>query len=439
MKILLLAFLLQSGSDDPDRQFHEEIAAERMKVAAELEKMKQFAWARAEYTKVLRLDPGRGEAKAKLNGPQALPRSNQGKGSHLPAKREELLNSVATKAATKLRIRAKALAEEERELEAQVAWRHVLLYAPGDPDARRALKVTGKGAESLDAAWGGPRSWDDMVSKADAGRPSDETSVIDRKWGGKNPKQVTANMTLEGVGLPADRLEMIARIVEADIAFMRLALGEPVVPHVNRLVFIIGEKTFHRYIDDFVDGKPEEKNRYKETGGHTDVGRKVHVMWCHPKMDAWFDLVVAHKVAEFMLSGWSPAWLQEGTAHFATHLLTKKLGAGCMALREGTDASQGTWGDAKAVDTALRDKVLEGSDDELETLLNAKLLTMTSRQLAKSMSLIRFLIFRHPTYFRALVRTFSEEVKIPRQEVEKALGFSLEELDEFWRRWYLVK
>jgi hypothetical protein len=439
MKIFLLAFLLQSGSDDADRQINEEIASERMKVAAELEKLKQFAWARAEYLKILRLDPDRTEANARLNGPQALPRSNQGKGSHLPAKREELLNSVATKAAAKLRIRAKALAEGERELEARVAWRRVLLYAPGDPDARLALKVTGKGAESLDAAWGGPRSWEDLVSKADAGRPSDEASVIDRKWGGKNPKQVTANLRLEGVGLPADRLAMIARIAEADIAFMRQALGEPVVPQVNRLVFIIGEKTFHRYVDDFIDGKPEEKNRYKETGGHTDAGRKVHVMWCHPKMDAWFDLVVAHKATEFMLPGWSPAWFHEGAANFVTQLLTKKLGAGCMALREGTDASQGTWGEVKAVDTALRDKVLEGSDDEIETLLNAKLLTMTSSQLAKSMSLVRFLIFRHPTYFRALVRTFSEEVKMPRREVEKALGFSLEEWDEFWRRWYLGK
>jgi hypothetical protein len=439
MLALLLAFLLQSGTEDPDWRIHEEIAGERMKVAAELEKMKQFVWARAEYIKVLRLDPERAEAKAKIKGPAAIPRSNQGKGATLPAKREDLLQSLAAKAAAKYRVKAKALTEEKRELEARMAWRWVLLYAPADPDARRALKLTGKGADALDPAWGEGK-WEEMLSKADAGKASADLSHIDRKWGGKNAKRVTENLAIEGVGISAERVTQLARTGECVLAFMRVALGDPTAaPHVKRIVFINGEEAYHRYIDDFVTEKQDAKDRHKATGGFTNFQQREHVMWCHPKGDDWLDVILPHKMAEFMLHTYHATWLHEGTGLFATQLFMNKTGGGCMTLREGTDASTGEWSDPKKADLFLRDKVLAGTDDDIEVMLNATLVTMTSSQLAKSMSLMKFLILRHPQVFRAVVRVYREEVTKPREVLEKALGFTLEELDEFWRRWYLSK
>ena len=101
---LFCVLLLAAQEADPDWQLNEEIAAERMKAAAEFEKLKQFAWARAEYSKVLRLHPEHEEAKAKLEGAKAIPRSNQGKGASLVARREDLLQSISTKAAAGFRL-----------------------------------------------------------------------------------------------------------------------------------------------------------------------------------------------------------------------------------------------------------------------------------------------------------------------------------------------
>ncbi|HEU4338557.1 MAG TPA: hypothetical protein VFS19_00695, partial [Planctomycetota bacterium] len=83
MQALALVLLLAAQEGDPDWQIHHEIAAERMKTAAEFEKQKQFAWARAEYAKVLRLQPDHEEARAKLEGATAISRTNQGKGASL--------------------------------------------------------------------------------------------------------------------------------------------------------------------------------------------------------------------------------------------------------------------------------------------------------------------------------------------------------------------
>lgn len=439
MKLLLLALALQSGSEDPDWRIHEEIAAERMKVAAELEKLKQFAWARAEYLKVLRLNPDQAEAKARLDGPSAVSRSNQGKSTTLPGKREELLQSVANKAASRFRIRAKELADEKRELEAQGAWRWVLLYAPADPDARRALKMRGKGADALDPVWGEGR-WEDLIAKADPGKPSTELSHIDRKWGRKDPKQATANLVLEGVGIPADRLARLGRIAEGTIAFMRLALGDPLAqPNVERVVFISGKENYVRYIDDFIEDKPDRKQKLKATGGTHNERFKEFVKWCYPKSADWLEITLPHKVTECMYPRLPATWLYEGTANFVTYLFNEKGGGTCIDLKEGTDASSGDWSQSTKVDLHLRDKVMSGKDDDIELLLNVTLLTLTPSQLAKCMSLSKFLILRHPQLFRSVVRVYLEEVTIPRQAIEKALGFTLEELDEFWRRWYLDK
>lgn len=431
--MLLLALLLQS---DPDWQIHEEIAAERMKAAAEFERAKQFAWARAEYLKVLRLEPDHKEAKEKLTAP---PRSNQGKGAGLPAKREELLQSIANKAALKFRLKAKGLAEDENVVEARKAWGWVSLYAPGDPDARRALKISGKGADALDSIWGDGK-WEEMLSKAGTGVDHKGFSHIEKKWGGTNPKLLTDNLVLEGVGLSAERLKNLARITEATVGFMRIALGNPIAkPRFHRFVFLVGEERYFRYIDDFCRETPEDKKRLKQVGGTHNPVFNEEVTWCYPRGEDWFEQVACHKVTEHLNAGWAGDWLHEGVGLLATQLLLKKVEMVCITAREGTDASKGPWSDPNHVDTKLREKVLTGTDDDLGMILNATLLTMTPSQLSKSLSLVRFLVLRQPLLFRAIVSAYSAEVKDPRKEVEKALGFSLEELDEFWRRWYLAK
>ena len=295
MKLLLFALLLQS---DPDWQIHEEIAAERMKAAAEFEKAKQFAWARAEYLKVLRLEPDHKEAKEKL---AAAPRSNQGKGAGLPARREELLQSIATKAALKFRLKARALAEEKRDVEANKAWRWALLYAPGDPDARKALRMSGKGAEALDSIWGEGK-WGEMLSKAGAGQNYTGPSHIEQKWGGTNLKRLTDGLVLESVGVTTDRFTELARISNATVAFMRTALGNPAGrPRANRYVMLVGEERYHRYIDDFIREKPEEKKRLKE----------LHYQHC-PKCGTKLQEEVINDVTVDICPACHGVWLDDG-------------------------------------------------------------------------------------------------------------------------------
>src|SRR5690349_2181902 len=301
MQALAFVLILAVQETDPDWQLNEEIAAERMKAAAEFEKLKQFAWARAEYSKVLRLHPDHEEAKAKLEGATAIPRSNQGKSASLPARREELLQSIANKAAAGFRIKAKALAGEKRDEDALRAWRWALLYSPTDSSAMSALKLAGKASAAVDSIYG-DANFPARLIKADAGKPSTELSHIDKRWNSNNPKRVTANLVIEGIGVPAEALSSLVRVAEAEIAFFRLALGNEQAPlGVQRIVVIAGKEAYYRYIDDFVGGTPEEKKRQKNTGGMHNEKYREFATWAFPKDNDGLELIVSHKVAEYML------------------------------------------------------------------------------------------------------------------------------------------
>ena len=439
MHALVLVLLLAAQEADPDWQLNEEIAAERMKAAAEFERLKQFAWARAEYSKVLRLHPDHEEAKAKLEGAKAIPRSNQGKGGSLVARREDLLQSVATKAAAGFRIKAKALAGEKREEDALRAWQWTLLYAPTDPAAMSALKLAGKGSAAADSIYG-DANYPARLAKADIGQPSTERSHIDKRWNSNNPKRVTANLVIEAVGVPADALPGLARVAEAEIAFFRLALGNAQAPlGVRRIVVMSGREAYERYIDDFIGGTPDERKRHKNTGGMHNEKYREFATWTFPKDIDGLEMIVSHKVAEYMLPTAWVVWLQESAAHLATQLFLQKSGGSCISPKEGTEASSGDWTDPKKVDIRLREKVLAGTDDDYEIILNTALATISSSQLAKSISILKFLILRFPERFRSVVAGAKADVRTPKAMLEKALGFSLAELDEFWRRWFLAK
>ncbi|HEU4338431.1 MAG TPA: hypothetical protein VFS19_00045, partial [Planctomycetota bacterium] len=166
---------------------------------------------------------------------------------------------------------------------------------------------------------------------------------------------------------------------------------------------------------------------------------KEFATWTYPKDTDNLELTVSHKVAEYMLPGTWEVWLHEAAGHLATNLFLQRSGGSCITPKEGTDASSGDWSDPKKVDVRLRERVLAGTDDDYEIILNTSLATISPSQLAKSISILKFLITRFPVHFRSVVEGSKADVRAQKATLEKTLGFSLAELDEFWRRWYLAK
>jgi len=107
---------------------------------------------------------------------------------------------------------------------------------------------------------------------------------------------------------------------------------------------------------------------------------------------------------------------------------------------EGTDQldKDKMFADEKKFQDAVRELVLQGKDSDLEQLASTKYNAMTRPQIAKSMSLLRYLVMRWPGVFRNVVAAYRQGAGDQRADLEKVFGCTLDELDEHWRRWVLA-
>jgi hypothetical protein len=130
-----------------------------------------------------------------------------------------------------------------------------------------------------------------------------------------------------------------------------------------------------------------------------------------------------------------PAWLKEGVGCMCEILFRGKAESSCVQLPEGTTSGDVPWRQSATWDAGLRTLVARGKDPDLEELASVALNAMKGDQRAKSASVVTFLTLRWPEGFRALLTEAKKNPRDARGMIQKGLGVSVEELDEFWRRW----
>lgn len=436
MTLLILLLSLQT--------LNEEIADERRKAAAEFETMKAWTLARAEYQKILKLDPADDAAIGKLRGGGALPLTQEKLTLEGASRYADLMARIAKVAAPGHAALAKEFAAKGMDDAARRHWRLALLYAPANEDAARALEFVGKGGGAVDALWKDLR-WQEALAKADAGKESAKESDLEKKWPNRTTtKRVSESFEWEGVNVAQDHLQRVAQLAEADVAFMRKLLGDDqAMPCVKRVILMTGQSPYLRYIDDFWDSEPSVKALVKQTAGAQNVRRKEFVIFTDKRNDPHHDSYLAHAAGEFMLAAAlglddydaPPAWLKEGVGCMCEILFRGKAESSCVALPDGTTTGEAPWRQSNRWDESLRTLVARGSDPELEALGSVTLNAMKGDQRAKSASIVTFLTLRWPEGFRALLVEAKKNPRDVRAMIEKGLGISVEELDEFWRRW----
>lgn len=422
---------------------NDSIAAERQKAAEGFEKLRAWAMARAEYRKLLRIDPADEKSRRKLQGAEALPTGQPTLSTESAAQAVDLLWSVARVAAPGHAALARWCEEKEMKPEAARHWRLALLYSPVNSDALKALGFLGDGGWAVDPVWKDLK-WKDMVSKADPGKEGAERSELEKKWSIKTAKRSTPAMEWEGIDVTQEGLKTLARFGEADVAFMAKLLGvdQPELC-VKRFIVMTGQAPYLRYIDDVWEAPASVKELLRATGGAQNVKRKEFILFSERRGDPHLESYVSHSVGEFALAAAlglddydaSPAWLKEGIGCTCELLFRGRAESSCVALPEGTTTGDLPWQRAATWDNNLRTLVGRGTDSELSELAFVTLNAMKADQRAKSASVVTFLALRWPEGFRALIAEARKNPKDVRAMFEAGLGISVEECDEFWRRW----
>src|SRR5688572_13047519 len=202
MSFLIAALLSLQEEDYPARlaALHETLIAERRKAAEEFERMKAWGFARAEYRKILRLDPKDDAARGRLEGGGALPTANERLSPENQTKAADLMWALGRAAAPAHAALAKWCASRERAAEAAHHWRLALLFSPVHGEALKALDFQGEGAAAVDPLWKDVK-WKDLVAKADGGKVSTEESDLEKKWSVKNTLRATPSLRWEGVNV----------------------------------------------------------------------------------------------------------------------------------------------------------------------------------------------------------------------------------------------
>jgi hypothetical protein len=443
---MILLFLLLVGQDDYDtrlRALNEAVALERQKVAEGMEKARAFDWARAEYRKILRADPNDAGAKRKLEGAEALPPQKEKPDSSTASRYTELLGEVARAASTRHAALARWCAEQGRTASTRRHWELALLFDPVHEEALAALGMAGKGAGAVDPLWKDVK-WIDVLKKADEGREVAEGSDLEAKWRGKHAKRQGPSFAWEGVDVSGDHLKALSRQAEASAWLLRTLAGdEKLAPCLKKIIVMTGKENYHRYLDDFITAPPETIKLLKKTGGTQNIPREEFAQFAFTRGANWHDHVVAHSVAEYFLASMldlkdydaPPAWLKEGTGCFVEYLFRGSVKASCITVPSGTGSGDVPWDDGANWTSNLKGLAEKGRDPSMIDVFSVTLNAMTPAQRAKSASLVRFLALRWPAWFRDAVAAIRKNPKDARAAVESSLGLTLDELDEFWRRW----
>jgi len=205
-------------------------------------------------------------------------------------------------------------------------------------------------------------------------------------------------------------------------------------------VILTGDKNYERYIDDFYEAPADEKKLSKEAGGIIIPKRGEFVTYGDGKKDASIDFTVAEYYSYFILNFDLPPWLSVAVGSLPQKLLLGRVESFSFEPPEGTDTldKDKLWADEKKFQDAVRDLVLQGKDSDLELLASTKYNAMARPQIAKSISLLRYLIMRWPGVFRNIVAAYRKGAGDQRADLELIFGSTLEELDEHWRRWVLA-
>jgi hypothetical protein len=444
MILLLVPLLLQEADYDARlRELTDAVVAERTKAAEACEKMRATDWARAEYRKILRADPNDALAKRKLEGAEALPAQKEKPDATAAERYHQLMGAIAKVAADRHASLARWCDEQKKTAAAARHWELALMFEPGHEDAIAALGLSGRGAAAVDAIWKDAK-FVEILRKADEGKESKDATDLEGKWKGKHAKRVGPTFAWEGVDVSTEHLKALSRQAEAVAWFMRTLLGdEKAAPCVKKLVIMTGKEPYHRYIDDFIEAPPETIKLLKKTGGTQHIKREEFVQFAWTKGANWHDHVVAHSVAEFFLApavgqqdyDAPPAWFKEGVGCFVEHLFRGTVKASCVNIPSGTGTGDVPWDDSSNWDSNLKGQVNRGRDPALVDVISVTLNAITGAQRAKAASVVKFLAMRRPGWFRDVVAAYKKGAKDPRAALESALGLSLDEVDEFWRRW----
>jgi hypothetical protein len=131
----------------------------------------------------------------------------------------------------------------------------------------------------------------------------------------------------------------------------------------------------------------------------------------------------------------SPWWLAAGTANACDILFYPWEPPG----KAPGDVTRKDWTNSGRWDAFLPIAVLMANDPSMDALTTLPVKDASMIAISKADSLARFLMIRYPSLYRSLAASFREKSDTPRAGIEQALGFTLEELDEFWRRWILAQ
>ena len=276
------------------------------------------------------------------------------------------------------------------------------------------------------------------------GKESTDASDLETKWREKHAKRQGPTFAWEGVDVTTDHLKALSRQAEASVWLMRKLLGdEKAMPCVKKIIAMTDKTPYHRYIDDFVEAPADTIKLLKKTGGTQNLKREEFAQFAWTKGANWHDHVVAHSVAEFMLApaldlkdyDAPPAWLKESVGCFVEYLFRGSVKASCITIPSGTGAGDVTWDEASKWDASLQSLVARGRDPSMLEVVSVTLNAMNGAHRAKAASVIRFLALRRPGWFRDVVASLKKNPKDPKAALESGLGLTLDELDEFWRRW----
>jgi hypothetical protein len=441
--LLAILALVQADYEARTTAAEESIAQERLRAAEVLEGVQAWRLARNQYHIVRQTPAFRETCQTKLDALRSKSTENEAFSSTKAAKALELLASIGKVGAAKHHELALWCGSQQLTAEAKRHWGIVLKYDPSNAEAIAALGLSGTGAGAVDPIWKDVK-FGVLLADADAGKVDPAPSDVAQKWRIKTARRVAMKgaVELEGVDIPQDRLSRLAKVASADITFWRIALGEADrVPGIKRFVVLNGDDSYQRYIDDFYDAPAKEKALSKDSGGTLVPKRKEFVTYGDSKKDTSTEFTIVEYYSYFMVDSHLPPWLSVAVGSLPQKLLLGRVDSFSFEPAKGTDLldKDAVWADEKKFQDGVRGLVLDGKDADFELLSSSAYNALSRPQIAKAMSVLRFLVTRWPSVFRDLIGAYRPQGAKPEKvEIEKILGSTLEEFDEHWRRWVIA-
>lgn len=431
-----------------------QLAEELYKVADYLRSVKMHTMARAEFNKVLGLNPDHEGARKAL----CYRRDEQGQWEIDPDGKPQLGDHASPDERLKIRVAydkkmetlGKTIggkwsgigdfcAANQMAAEAEKAWKAAIEYDPMNSNARKKLKHERQGK---DGPWLPPfeakirKELREDWKKVDGGAVYTDATKFENDLGLKHVKRRSKNFSMETAALDAEKIKLELQHAEhAYAVFLKYFNQSNLLAQAINFVVVKDRATHEKYVDRYHQGPPAKKEQARKSTGMGGFPDMEWTLGDRPNVHDWVVHMTTQRCSD-ALSGGERHWLHEGLAYHFTKTMLGTAGTLCVDLAGTGPGSDGkNYQDPENWPIVIRTWIREGKDPSiLEVVKATNLAELNGAETVKGWSLIDFLVTEHREKFIEFMQKLRGQKQDEDEKVlREVFGWSWDDLDAKWK------